>query len=83
MWDVFVKSGKWEGVFFCYKKVDLSATQGALCTVSAFFIIHFTYLGGTYTPNAPLPLPTGLLQILGCELHKNACGDRALPGPAG
>ena len=37
----FVKSGKW-GV--C-KKVDLSSTQGALCTVSVFFILHFTYLG--------------------------------------
>jgi len=23
------------------------------------------------------------LQILGCELHKNAFGDRAPPGPAG
>ena len=38
------KSGKWE-VFFC-KKVDLSSTQGALCTVSVFFILHFTYSGG-------------------------------------
>jgi len=37
-------SGKWGGVF-C-KKVDLSSTQGALCTVSVFFILHFTYLGG-------------------------------------
>jgi len=32
------------GVFFC-KKVDLSSTQGALCTVSVFFILHFIYLG--------------------------------------
>ena len=23
------------------------------------------------------------LQILGCELHQNACGGRAPPGPAG
>jgi len=23
------------------------------------------------------------LQILGCELHENALGGRALPGPAG
>jgi len=32
---------------FC-KKVDLSLTQGALCTVSVFFVLHFTctYLGG-------------------------------------
>jgi len=29
---------------FC-KKVDLSSTQGALYTVSVFFIVHFTYLG--------------------------------------
>ena len=56
---VFVKkSGKWGGVFFV-KKVDLSSTQGALCTVSVFFILHFTYLEGAYAPNAP-PLPTGL-----------------------
>ena len=34
------------------KKVDLSSTQGALCTVSVFFILHFTYLG-VYAPNAP------------------------------
>ena len=38
----FVESGKW-GVF-C-KKVDLSSTHGALCTVSVFFILHFSYLG--------------------------------------
>jgi len=50
------------GVFFCkkvengggfVKKVDLSTTHGALCTVSVFFILHFTYLGGAYAPNAP------------------------------
>jgi len=38
--------------------VDLSSTQGALCTVhyQYFFILHFTYLGGCVrTP----PLPTG------------------------
>ena len=27
------------------KKVDLSSTQGALCTASVIFILHFTYLG--------------------------------------
>ena len=62
--EVFCKSGKW-GVVFVKKwkiggvlyKVDLSSTPGALCTVSAFFILHFTYLGGAYAPNAP-PLPT-------------------------
>jgi len=31
------------------KKVDLSSTQSALCTVSVFFILHFTHLGGAYT----------------------------------
>ena len=36
---------KWKMGVFC-KKVDLSSTQGALCTVSVFFILHFTYLGG-------------------------------------
>ena len=49
------KSGKW-GVFFC-KKVDLSSTQGALCTVSVFSL-HFTYLGCACTQRTPLP--TGL-----------------------
>jgi len=41
------------GVFF--KKMDLSSTQGALCTVSVFFILHFTYLGAhlpAYWPEA-------------------------------
>ena len=55
------------GCFFVKKsrkcffvKVDLSSTQGALGTVSVFFILHFTYLGGAYAPIAPLP--TGLSQ---------------------
>jgi len=47
-----VLSGKWEGGVFC-KKLDLSSTQDALCTVSVFFILHFTYFGGAYAPNAP------------------------------
>ena len=47
---------------FC-KKVDLSSPQDALCTVSVFFILHFTYLGGAYTPNAPRP-PTGLFSVV-------------------
>ena len=41
-------------VLFC-KKVDLSSTQGGLCTVSVFFILHFIHLGGAYAPNAPPP----------------------------
>jgi len=32
------------GSVFC-KKVDLFSAQGALCTVSVFFILHFTYFG--------------------------------------
>jgi len=35
------------GVLFC-KKVELCPAQGALCTVSVFFILHFTYLGGVH-----------------------------------
>ena len=53
------------GVFFCkkvengffVKKVDLSSMQCALRTVSVFFILHFTYLGGG---GVRTPLPTGL-----------------------
>jgi len=59
------KSGKW-GVF-C-KKVDLSSTQGALCTVSVFFYFTFFFLfGGAYAPNAPLP--TGLCYVLSAVCH--------------
>ena len=54
-----MKSGG--GVFFV-KKVDLTSTQDALRTVSVFFIIHFTYLGGAH-PTHP-PLPTGLSPIV-------------------
>ena len=58
----FVKSGKW-GVFFFVKKsekwgggckkVNLFTTQGALCTVSVFFILHFTFLGVRTRPTHP------------------------------
>jgi len=54
---LFVK--KVENGFFCKKKVDLSSTQGALCTVSVFFYFTFYLFGGAYAPNAS-PLPTGL-----------------------
>ena len=47
----FVKKRKM-GMFFC-KKVDLSSKQGALCTVSIFFILCFAYLGVRTAPNAP------------------------------
>jgi len=45
------------GTRFFRKKVDLSSMQGALCTVSIFFILHFTFylFGGAYAPNAPPP----------------------------
>jgi len=59
---------KWVCVFFC-KKVDLSSTQGALCTVSVFLISHFTYLGGEYAPNAPPAYgPADLRQI--CRIRR-------------
>jgi len=55
---------KWGAGVFC-KKVDLSSTQGALCTVSVFFILHFTYLGrGECVRTQRTPLPTGLLTAL-------------------
>ena len=58
---------KW-GVF-C-KKVDLSSTQGALCTVSVFFILHFTYLEGVLThpthPPAYVPAYTPIGDIKKC-----------------
>jgi len=59
----FVK--KWKmGVFFC-KNVDLSSTQGALCTVSVFFyILHLTYLGVRAHPTHPPAYgPASLLQF--------------------
>jgi len=62
----FVKKWKMGGAF-C-KKVDFSSTQGALCTVSVFFILHFTYLGSAYAPNAP-PAYTGLLLVWRQEEH--------------
>jgi len=57
-WGCFVK--KVENGGGC-KKVDLSSTRGALCTVSVFFSLHFTFWGeGVRThPTHPL-LSTGL-----------------------
>jgi len=51
------KSGK--GGVFC-KKVELSSTQGALCTVSVFFIFTFYLFGGGCVRTQRTPLPTGL-----------------------
>ena len=54
----FVKtSGKWG--CFC-KKVDLSSTQGALCTVSVFFYFTFYLFGGGRVRTQRTPLPTSL-----------------------
>jgi len=59
-WGVFFVK-KVENGFFC-KKVDLFSTQGALCTLSVFFILHFiTYLRVRTYPTHPLP--TGLLSV--------------------
>jgi len=50
---VFFGKKKWKiGGCFFVKKVYLSSTQGALFTVSVFFVSHFIYLG-VYAPNAP------------------------------
>ena len=49
---------------FC-KKVDLSSTQGPLCTVSVF-LFYILLIWGGCVPNAP-PLPTGL--------HGQLCAD--------
>jgi len=43
-WGFCLKSGKW-GCFFG-KKVDLSSTQGALCTVSVFFLFYILLIWG-------------------------------------
>ena len=52
----FIFSGSCFFGFFC-KKVDLSSTF-PLCTVSLFFVLHFTYLGVRTHP-----LSTGLIVL--------------------
>jgi len=64
MWGVCKKSGKW-GCFLVKKsgkwgrickKVDLSSTHGALCTVSVFFYFTFYLFGegvGTHPTHPP------------------------------
>ena len=64
----FVKKVENGGVFFC-KKVDLSSTQGALRTVSVFFILHCTYLGECVRTRRTPPLPTGL----GRKIFQTSC----------
>jgi len=53
----FEKKWKMGGVFT--KKVDLSSTQGALFTVSVFFIFAFYLLGGCIRTQRTA-LPTGV-----------------------
>jgi len=48
----FGKKWKIGGCFFV-KKVYLSSTQGALFTVSVFFVSHFIYFGGVRTQRTP------------------------------
>ena len=73
-WGCFVK--KVENGGGC-KKVDLSSTQGALCTVSVFLVyILLIGGGGAYAPNAPPPLPTGLLLLVTSPEWKHAVNDR-------
>jgi len=66
----FVKKVE-NGVFYC-KKVDLSSTQGALCTVSVFFILHFTYLGGVRMH----PPANGPGKPIGERLHRTSTHAR-------
>jgi len=56
-----------QGVFFC-KKVDLSSTQGALCTVSVFFLFYILLIrgGGAYAPNPPA---YGPVRDMACEFR--------------
>ena len=72
------------GTCFFRKKVDLSSMQGALCTVSVFFILHFTFylFGGACAPNAPLPPAYGPAsagrQAHNSEPDATACSRRMM-----
>jgi len=59
-------------------KVDLSPTQGALCTVSVFFILHFTYLGGVRTQRTHRRRNGSVVGG-----HNGECGARAYNGGLG
>ena len=52
-WGLFSKKVN-NGCWVC-KKVGLSSTQGALCTISVFFVLHFTYWGVHTHPTHPHP----------------------------
>jgi len=55
------------GGVFVKKSGPFLNSQGALCTVSVFFILHFTYLGGAYPTH---PLPSGLHSVVGWNLNE-------------
>ena len=65
-----------------YKKVDLSSTQGALCTVSVFFLIlYFTYLGGgCVRTQLRTPLPAGLQYEIRSSSADTCIGGTMLSG---
>ena len=50
-----LSTGRWAGneMGFFVKKVDLSSTQGALCTASVFFISHFNIWECVRTQRTP------------------------------
>jgi len=57
MWKMGGYFCKKSGMGVCFvKKVDLSSTQGALCTVGYQYFLFYILLiwgGGAYAPNAP------------------------------
>jgi len=56
------KSGKW-GVFFC-KKSEPFLNAGCIMYSISIFILHFTYSGDAYVPNAPPAYGPGLTHPL-------------------
>ena len=72
MGGLFVKKVESVGVFG--KKVDLSSTQSALCTVSVFFCFAFYLLRGAYAPNTPhTGLNTQMVIASASELCQLSC----------
>ena len=52
MWHARGQEVKW-GCVFSATKVDLSPQNETKLMLDLLFILHFTYLGCAYTPNAP------------------------------
>ena len=69
MGGVLIK--KWKMGVFC-KQVDLSSTQGALCTVSVFFYLTFYLFGGAYAAKAPCLQACALCAPGQCTVLDNA-----------